>query len=39
VNIITKIIGVLMEYRVGGTVSDPSYRPINLPKELLPHND
>jgi hypothetical protein len=25
-----------LEYKVGGTVGDPKYRPVNFPKELLP---
>ncbi len=37
-NILTKLIGVLLEYEVGGTISEPSYRAANLPKELLPHS-
>ncbi len=32
-----RILGQILEYKVGGTISDPSYRPVNLPKELLPH--
>jgi hypothetical protein len=39
INIITKLIGVLLEYDVGGTIGDPAYRAANLPKELLPHSD
>jgi len=37
-NILTKLIGVLLEYDVGGTINNPSYRAANLPKELLPHS-
>jgi hypothetical protein len=37
-NILTKLIGVLLEYEVGGTLNNPSYRAANLPKELLPHS-
>jgi len=33
---ISPIIGKLLEYKVGGTIHDPKYRPVNLPKELLP---
>ena len=33
---ISPIIGKLLEYKVGGTLGAPSYRPVNLPKELLP---
>ncbi|MCS7049045.1 MAG: AsmA-like C-terminal region-containing protein [Verrucomicrobiae bacterium] len=36
-NILTKLIGILLEYDVGGTLRDPTYRAANLPKELLPH--
>jgi hypothetical protein len=34
---ISPIIGKLLEYKVGGTIGDPNYRPVNLPKELLPN--
>jgi hypothetical protein len=33
---ISPLIGKLLEYKVGGTIGDPKYRPVNLPKELLP---
>jgi hypothetical protein len=33
---IGRVLGQILEYKVGGTVGDPSYRPVNLPKELLP---
>lgn len=36
INILSKFLGVLLEYKVGGTISDPKYRPVNFPKELLP---
>jgi hypothetical protein len=32
------IIGKILEYKVGGSLSDPGYRAVNLPKELLPHD-
>ena len=38
INIISKILGQILEYKVGGTISNPSYRSVNLPKELLPHD-
>jgi hypothetical protein len=34
---VSPIIGKLLEYKVGGTIGDPKYRPVNLPKELLPN--
>jgi len=37
INILTKIIGTILEYQVGGTISKPKYRAANLPKEILPH--
>lgn len=37
-NILTTILGKILEYKVGGSLADPSYRPVNLPKELLPHD-
>jgi hypothetical protein len=33
---VSPIIGKLLEYKVGGTIGEPKYRPVNLPKELLP---
>ncbi len=36
INILSKFLGVLLEYKVGGTIGDPKYRPVNFPKELLP---
>ncbi|HTS17226.1 MAG TPA: AsmA-like C-terminal region-containing protein [Verrucomicrobiae bacterium] len=29
-------LGRMLEYKVGGTISNPTYRPVNFPKELLP---
>ncbi len=34
---ISPFIGKLLEYKVGGTIGAPNYRPVNLPKELLPN--
>jgi len=31
------ILGKMLEYKVGGTLGAPNYRPLRLPKELLPH--
>jgi hypothetical protein len=36
INIFSKFLGVLLEYKVSGTIGDPKYRPVNFPKELLP---
>jgi hypothetical protein len=36
INIISAILGQILEYKVGGTMDKPTYRPIHLPKELLP---
>ena len=36
INILSKWLGVLLEYKVGGSIGDPKYRPVNFPKELLP---
>lgn len=38
-NIIAVILGKALEYKVGGTLGDPNYRPVNLPKEFLPHEN
>jgi len=37
-NILGSILGKILEYKVGGTLDEPSYRAENLPKELLPHD-
>jgi AsmA-like C-terminal region len=36
INILSSVLKVLLEYKVGGTIGDPKYRPVNFPKELLP---
>jgi hypothetical protein len=36
INMLTWPIAKALEYKVGGTVGDPKYRPVNFPKELLP---
>lgn len=36
INAFTWILGKVLEYKVGGMIGDPSYRPVNFPKELLP---
>ncbi len=38
-NIVSSILGKVLEYRVGGTLGNPSYRANNFPKGLLPHED
>ena len=38
-NIAGAILGKIFEYKIGGTLSSPSYRPTRLPKEILPHED
>ncbi len=38
INIITKLLGQVLKYKVAGTISEPVYRAVFLPKELLPHN-
>lgn len=39
INILGWMLGKIFEYKIGGTISDPSYRPIRLPKEILPHSN
>ena len=39
INILTWFLSHVFEYKIGGTCSDPSYRPVNLPKEFLPHSE
>jgi len=38
-NILSTILGKVLEYQVGGTLGNPSYRASNFPKGLLPHED
>jgi hypothetical protein len=37
INVLTAIIGKIFEYKVGGTLANPNYRPLHLPKETMPH--
>jgi hypothetical protein len=34
---LSRLLGVALEYKIGGTLSAPTYRATNLPKEFLPH--
>ena len=36
---IGRIIGEILEYKVGGSMAKPTYRSVKLPKELLPHDE
>lgn len=36
INVFTWPLAKILEYKVGGMIGDPSYRPVNFPKELLP---
>jgi hypothetical protein len=36
ISLLTWPLTKILEYKVGGTIGDPRYRPVNLPKELLP---
>jgi hypothetical protein len=36
INLLTWPLTKILEYKVGGTIGDPEYRPVNFPKELLP---
>jgi len=36
IDIVSDLFKVLLEYKVGGTLGDPNYRPVNFPKEFLP---
>jgi hypothetical protein len=33
---VSTVLGKVLEYKVGGTIGEPNYRPVNFPKELLP---
>ncbi len=37
INILTWFFSNVFEYKIGGTLGNPTYRPTNFPKELLPH--
>ena len=39
INIVTWFLSHAFEYKIGGTVGHYTYRPVNLPKEILPHSD
>jgi hypothetical protein len=38
VNFLTWFLSNVFEYKIGGSLADPSYRAANLPKEILPHD-
>ncbi|MCX7887560.1 MAG: AsmA-like C-terminal region-containing protein, partial [Verrucomicrobiae bacterium] len=38
-NIVTWMLGKLFEYKVGGTINNPNWRPTRLPKEIMPHRE
>ncbi len=35
-NLLTWPLAKILEYKVGGAIGEPNYRPVNFPKELLP---
>ena len=39
INILTWFLKNIFEYKIGGTIGNYTYRPVNLPKEILPHDD
>lgn len=39
ISVLPWLLTKVLEYKVGGTIASPSYRPIHVPKELLPHDD
>jgi hypothetical protein len=38
INILSAVLGKMLEYKVGGSLDDPKYLPLHVPKELLPHD-
>lgn len=38
INILTWMFGKIFEYKIGGTIDNPNWRPTRLPKEILPHS-
>ena len=39
INILTWFLKNIFEYKIGGTIGNYNYRPVNLPKEILPHGE
>jgi len=39
INFLTWFLSNIFEYKIGGTCGNPTYRPVNLPKEIMPHSD
>jgi len=39
INILTWMFGKIFEYKIGGTLDNPNWRPTRLPKEILPHSE
>jgi hypothetical protein len=39
INILTWMFGKIFEYKVGGTLDNPNWRPTRLPKEIMPHSE
>ncbi len=37
INIVTWFLKNIFEYKIGGTIGNYTYRPVNLPKEIMPH--
>ena len=38
INIVTWFLKNIFEYKIGGTIGNYTYRPVNLPKEIMPHS-
>ena len=39
INIVTWFLKNIFEYKIGGAIGNYSYRPVNLPKEIMPHDE
>ena len=39
VNWLSYLLAHAFTYKIGGTLGDYNYRPVNMPKEFLPHGD
>ena len=39
INIVTWFLKNIFEYKIGGTIGNYTYRPVNLPKEIMPHSE
>jgi hypothetical protein len=39
INILTWMLGKIFEYKIGGSLDNPNWRPTRIPKEIMPHGE